>query len=43
MKKCYEYIRDLRYKLRMMGISIDEDFFAFGDNQFVLDNTSLPH
>ena len=43
MKQCTEYVRGLRYKLRMMGISCDEPAFIFGDNQSVLANTTMPH
>ena len=43
MKLCCEYIRGLRYKLRMMGIPVDLPSYVFGDNQSVLSNTSLPH
>ena len=43
MKLCCEYIRGLRYKLRMMGIAVDLPAFVFGDNQSVLSNTSHPH
>ena len=43
MKQCCEYVRGLRYKLRMMGISVDLPTFTFGDNQSVLSNTSKPH
>jgi len=43
MKLCCEYIRGLRYKLRMMGIPIELPSYVFGDNQSVLSNTSLPH
>ena len=43
MKVCCEYIRGLRYKLRMMGISINGPAYVFGDNQSVLANTSGPH
>ncbi len=32
MKQATEYIRGLRYKLRMMGILVDEPAFVFGDN-----------
>ena len=39
MKKIREYILGLRYKLRMMGISIYETSFVFLDNQYVLANT----
>ena len=43
MKQCCEYIRGLRYKLRMMGIPVEVPSFIFGDNQSVLANTSKPH
>ena len=43
MKKCFEYILELRYKLRMMGIPVDLPTYIFGDNQSVLVNTSKPH
>jgi hypothetical protein len=42
MKQATEYIRGLRYKLRMMGITVDEPVFDFGDNQSVLTNTTSP-
>jgi hypothetical protein len=42
MKQATEYIRGLRYKLRMMGITVDEPAFVFGDNQSVLANTTAP-
>ena len=42
MKQCCEYLRGLRYKLRMIGISVDLPSFLFGDNQYVLYNTPLP-
>jgi hypothetical protein len=38
MKQATEYIRGLRYKQRMMGITVDEPAFVFGDNQSVLAN-----
>ena len=37
-----EYVRGLRYKLRMMGIPVDEPAYIYGDNQSVLANTSRP-
>ena len=43
MKQCCEYVRGLRYKLRMMGIPVDLPSYIFGDNQSVLANTSHPH
>ena len=43
MKSCCEYIRGLRYKLRMMGIPVEHPAYVFGDNQSVLSNTSKPH
>jgi hypothetical protein len=42
MKHCTEYIRGLRYKLRMMRISCDLPSLIYGDNQSVLANTSIP-
>ncbi len=42
MKQATEYIHGLRYKLRMMGITVDELAYVFGDNQLVLDNTTAP-
>ena len=42
MKQAAEYIRGLRYKLRMMGITVDEPAFVFGDIQSVLANTTAP-
>jgi hypothetical protein len=42
MKHCTEYIRGLRYKLRMMGIPCGDPTFIYGDNQSVLCNTSMP-
>jgi hypothetical protein len=35
-------IRALRYKLRMMGIPIEEPIFCFGDNMSVIHNTQRP-
>ena len=42
MKQCCEYLRGLRYKLRMMGIPVEGPSFIFGDNQSVLANASIP-
>ena len=42
MKQCCEYIRGLRYKLRMMGIPCEGPAYILGDNQSVLANTSIP-
>ena len=42
MKHCCEYIRGLRYKLRMMGIALEGPTYIYGDNQSVLANTSKP-
>ena len=42
MKQVTEYLRGLRYKLRMFGIPVDEPAYVYGDNQSVLCNTSLP-
>ena len=40
MKQCCEYLRGLRYKLRMMGIPVEEPTFIHGDNQSELANTN---
>ena len=42
MKQCTEYIRGLRYKLRMMGIPVQDPTYIFGDNKSVLYNSTLP-
>jgi hypothetical protein len=42
MKQATEYARGLRYKLRMMGMTVNEPTFVFGDNQSVLANTTAP-
>ena len=42
MKQAKEYVRGLRYKLRMMGIPAYEPTFVYGDNQSVLANTTMP-
>ena len=42
MKQCCEYLRGLRYKLRMMGIPVDGPAYIEGDNQSVLANTTIP-
>ena len=42
MKQTCEYVRGLRYKLRVMGIKVDEPDFIFGENKSVLFNTSSP-
>jgi hypothetical protein len=42
MKQCCEYLRGLRYKLRMMGIPCEGPAYILGDNQSVLANTSIP-
>ena len=42
MKQCCEYIRGLRYKLRMMGIPVEGPTCIGADNQSVLANTTIP-
>ena len=42
MKQAGEYVRGLRYKLRMLGIPCDEPAFILGDNKSVLANSSIP-
>ncbi len=42
MKQATEYVRRLCFKLRMMGIPVEEPAFVFGNNQSVLANTTTP-
>ena len=42
MKHCCEYLRGLRYKLRMLGIPCTAPVYIQGNNQSVLYNTTLP-
>ena len=42
MKLACEYIRGLRYKLRMMGIPFSDPCFVYGYKELVLYNTILP-
>ena len=42
MKSCCEYIRGLRYKLRMMGIPAEGSAYVFGYNKSVLINSLNP-
>ena len=37
-----EALRELRYKLRMMGVFIDGPTYVYGDNMSVIFNTSRP-
>ena len=43
MKSCTEYIPELKFKLQMMVIQCDFPTFIYGDNQYVLANTTMPH
>ena len=42
MKQATEYVRGLQYKLRMMGIPVDESALIFGNKQSVLANRTMP-
>ena len=42
MKQCCEYVRGLRYKLRMMDISCEDPTLIYWDNQSVLATTTIP-
>ena len=42
MKQCVEALRGIRFKLRMMGVKIDGPTYVYGDNIYVLHNTSNP-
>ena len=41
MKQYCEYLHGLQYKLRMMGILVNNPVFTYGDNQIVLWNTAV--
>ena len=42
MKLACDYLRGLRYKIRMMGIPLEHCCYVYGDNKSVLYNTTLP-
>ena len=42
MKQDVEYVRGLRYKLRMMGTPCEDTAFVYGDNKSLLANTTFP-
>jgi hypothetical protein len=42
MKHGMECLRGLRYKLRMMGVSISGPSYIYGDNMSVIHNTQRP-
>ncbi len=42
MKTGLEAARALRYKLRMMGVPIEDPIYIYGDNMSVIYNTSRP-
>jgi hypothetical protein len=42
MKVGFEACCGLMYKLRMMGVPIDEPFYCYGDNMSVIQNTQNP-
>jgi hypothetical protein len=42
MKNGIETTRGLRYKLRMMGVTIDGPIYVYGDNMLVVHNTQRP-
>ena len=39
IKQGVKELRDIRYKLRMMGIGIDGPTYVYGDNMSVIHNT----
>ena len=42
LKLSVEHLRSIRYKLRMMGVPVDEPSYVFGDNMSVIHNTQRP-
>ena len=43
MKHATEYVRGLQYKLRSIGITVDEYAYIYGDNKSVLVNSGTPN
>jgi len=43
LKHCCEYLKGIRYKLRMMGIPCDSLSFIYGDNKSTLTNSTVTH
>ena len=43
MKYATEYIRGLQYKLRVMGIPVEECAYIYGGNKSVVVNLVVPH
>ena len=39
IKQCCEYLQGLRFKLRLMGIPVEDLCFVYGDNKSVLTNS----
>ena len=42
MKQATEYVCGIRYKLIIMGLPRDEPNYVYGENQYILANTSAP-
>jgi hypothetical protein len=42
MKNGIETLRGLRYKLRMMGVTLSGPIYVYGDNMYVVHNTHRP-
>ena len=42
LKTCCEYIRGLRYRLRMLGIPVLQPAFIYGNNEAVVKNSVIP-
>ena len=42
MRTCLGLVKDLRYKLRMMGVPIAGPAIVFGDNKSVVQGASIP-
>ena len=42
MKHATDYVKGFCYKLRMMGIHVEDPPFIFGNNHSVLANTTMP-
>ena len=43
LKQVTKRIIDLHFTLHYLAVPLDRPFFMFGDNQFVITNSTLPH
>ena len=42
MNQACKYVSGIWYKLIIMGIPVEDPTYVYGDNQYLLDNTTMP-